>query len=273
MVHLTSEKHYLEAELDQLVQTDEAVWRFIRESCLDGVWYWDLENPDQEWMSPDFWRLFGYDPAARRHDPAEWQDLIHPDDRDLAVANLEKHLADPSYPYDQAVRYKHADGHTIWVRCRGLALRDPSGKPIRLLGAHVDITALKTAQSVARTDADTTLQLVLKTATNGIIGLGADRQVLMANPAARQMLGPLSDDGPFAWPNDTTVLNQDEERPVTTTNDPITRALNGQPLTGEVVRVSCAGTAQPHRRLRIFATPVDDPDVDTRTVLVIEDAP
>jgi len=142
-------KHYLEKELDDLVQSDEGVWAFIQEASLDGLWYWNLEKPDEEWMSPDFWRLFGIDPATKAHDPAEWQDLIFEEDLKVALGNFEKHCADPSHPYDQVVRYHHVDGSTIWVRCRGKAIRDKAGKPIRMLGAHNDITPFKNAEAEA----------------------------------------------------------------------------------------------------------------------------
>ncbi len=145
----TANKHYLEAELEELIKGNQ-VWQFLREGSLDGIWYWDLENPSHEWMSPELWRLFGIDPATKAHDPAEWQDIIHPEDLATAFDNFEKHCANPEHPYDQIVRYRHADGSTIWVRCRGLAIRDEEGKPIRMLGAHNDITAIKAAEEYAR---------------------------------------------------------------------------------------------------------------------------
>lgn len=145
----TLEKHYLEAELERLVQSSPEMWSFLQQGSLDGCWYWDLERPENEWMSPEFWQLFGIDPTTRRHDPAEWQDLIFPEDRDIAIINFQKHLADPDHPYDQVVRYRHADGSTVWVRCRGIAIRDASGTPVRMLGAHNDLTAVKRAEADA----------------------------------------------------------------------------------------------------------------------------
>ena len=144
----TPEKHYLEQELEDLVKGKE-IWQFLREGSLDGIWYWDLEKPEHEWMSPEIWALLGMDPATKAHDPAEWQDLIHPDDLSTAIDNFEKHCADPNHPYDQVVRYFHADGSTVWVRCRGLAIRTPDGTPIRMLGAHNDVTAMKLAEEQA----------------------------------------------------------------------------------------------------------------------------
>ena len=144
-----ADKHYLEAELDSLARADGVMWQFLQQGSLDGLWYWDLEKPDNEWMSPEFWRLFGVDPSTKKHDPAEWQDMIFPEDRDLALENFHRHCEDPTHPYDQTVRYHHQDGSTVWVRCRGIAIRDENGKPIRMLGAHNDLTQVKRAEARA----------------------------------------------------------------------------------------------------------------------------
>lgn len=143
-------EHYLKVELDQLIATDPSIWSFIQKASLDGIWYWDLENQDHEWMSPEFWRLFGVNPETKSHDPVEWQDLINPDDLKLAIENLSKHLENPDYPYDQIVRYRHSDGRQIWVRCRGLAIRNDDGKATRLFGAHTDITSVKLSEELLR---------------------------------------------------------------------------------------------------------------------------
>lgn len=145
-----SENNYLQTELEELLQKDLSTWTFMQEGSLDGIWYWDLERPENEWMSPEFWRTMGFDPAEKRHDPAEWQDLIFQDDLDTALENFHAHCADQNHPYDQVVRYRHADGSTVWVRCRGMAIRDPAGKPIRMLGAHTDITQVKVSEESAR---------------------------------------------------------------------------------------------------------------------------
>jgi len=139
-------KHYLQDELETLVKTDPSMWEFLQRGSLDGIWYWDLERPENEYMSPEMWRLFGIDPATKTHNPAEWQDLIFQGDLETALVNFQQHCADPDHPYDQIVRYRHADKSTVWVRCRGVAIRDEQGKPIRMLGAHNDLTAVKRAE-------------------------------------------------------------------------------------------------------------------------------
>ena len=138
--------HYLKEELYSLLKHDDTIFEFLQLGSLDGVWYWDLETQTDEWMSPRFWELLGFNPAEKQHLATEWQDLIFPDDLQVAIENFNKHCADPNHPYDQTVRYHHKNGSTIWVRCRGIAIRDETGKPVRMLGAHTDLTALKRAE-------------------------------------------------------------------------------------------------------------------------------
>lgn len=138
-----SNDHYLKKELFDLIQSDPEIFKFIQFGSLDGIWYWNLENQEDEWIGPKFWEILGYDPSKKKHKASEWQDIINKDDLKLALSNFKKHYEDKNHPYDQVVRYTHKNGSTVWVRCRGLIIRDNTGKPIRMLGAHNELTALK----------------------------------------------------------------------------------------------------------------------------------
>jgi PAS domain S-box-containing protein len=137
------EKHYLKQELYELVKTDNTIFDFIQESCLDGIWYWDLEKPEEEWMSPKFWSVLGYDYKDMPNSPSAWKNIINSGDMILAMELFTKHCENPEIPYDQNIRYTHKNGSIIWIRCRGLAIRNKDGKPIRMLGSHQDITEYK----------------------------------------------------------------------------------------------------------------------------------
>jgi PAS domain S-box-containing protein len=137
---------YLKKELYAKIQSDESIFDFIQESVLDGLWYWDLENPEIEWMNARFWKVLGYNPDEMPHKSATWQGIINQDDLKLASDNFTRHCENPNHPYDQIVRYTHKNGSTVWMRCRGIAIRDNTGKPIRMLGAHQDVTELKKSE-------------------------------------------------------------------------------------------------------------------------------
>ncbi|WP_200979320.1 PAS domain-containing sensor histidine kinase [Echinicola sp. 20G] len=142
--------NYLHKELYNLLISDHHIFDFIRESALDGLWYWDVENPENEWMDSKFWTTLGYDPEQMPHKSSAWQGIIHQDDLKVALENFKKHCEDPNHPYDQIVRYKHKNGHTVWVRCRGMAIRDHNGKAIRLLGAHNEVSSLKKHEEILK---------------------------------------------------------------------------------------------------------------------------
>ena len=138
--------NYLKKELYHLIKSDESIFDFIQDSALDGLWYWDLENRENEWINPRFWKVLGYEPSEMEHKVNSWQNIIHPDDLKTALLNLEEHLENSDYPYDQIVRYRHKNGSTVWVRCKGKAIRDENNNPVRMLGAHHDLTDVKRSE-------------------------------------------------------------------------------------------------------------------------------
>jgi PAS domain S-box-containing protein len=141
-----TKSNYLKTELYELIKKDESIFDFIQESSLDGLWYWDLQNPENEWMNAKFWTVLGYNPEEMPHKSSSWQNIINQDDLKVAIDNFTKHCENPNHPYDQIVRYTHKNGSTVWIRCRGLAIRDENGKPIRMLGAHQDISEIKRSE-------------------------------------------------------------------------------------------------------------------------------
>lgn len=135
--------NYLKSELYSSQKNDAQIFDFIQDNCLDGIWYWDLEKPENEWMSARFWHTLGYNPDEMPHSPSAWQQIINQDDLQVAGENIQKHLADENFPFDQIIRYRHKEGYTVWIRCKGKAMRDQQGKPTRMLGVHNDITSFK----------------------------------------------------------------------------------------------------------------------------------
>jgi PAS domain S-box-containing protein len=135
--------YYLKEELYSLLKKDDKIFDFIQNVCLDGLWFWDLEKPENEWMNPVFWNTLGYNPDEMPHNPSAWQYIMNKDDLNLAKDSIEKHLSDENHPYDQIVRYRHKEGHIVWIRCKGKAIRDENGKPVRMLGFHNEITSFK----------------------------------------------------------------------------------------------------------------------------------
>ena len=131
--------HYLEEDLKNQLSSDPNLLYLVTEYSHDGLWYWDLENPDKEWFSPSFWETFGYDPQEMPSKSNAWQGMVDAEDYAKAEALIQEHLSNPEKPYRQTLGYRHRQGHKVWIRCVGQAiLKD--GKPIRMVGAHIDVT-------------------------------------------------------------------------------------------------------------------------------------
>jgi len=139
--------NYLKDEFYELIKKDTEIFDFILKGSMDGIWYWDLEHLENEWMTPKFWKTLGYDPTEMKNMTNEWQSIINPEDLLIANESMKKHIENPDHVYDQIVRYRHMNGSTVWIRSRGVAIRDEMGKAIRMLGVHQDITSLKMTEN------------------------------------------------------------------------------------------------------------------------------
>ncbi len=79
---------------------------------------------------------------------SKWRDEIHPEDLESVVNAFEKHLSGESPRYETEHRLRHLDGSWVWVQTRGKVVeRDGDGKPLRMLGSRMDISALKLHES------------------------------------------------------------------------------------------------------------------------------
>lgn len=134
---------YLKKELYELIKTNESILDFIMDNALDGLWYWDLEKPENQWMDAKFWTVLGYDSNEMQHNVSAWQNILNQDDLKRAIGSLTEYHENPNHQYEQILRYTHKNGSTVKVRCRGILVRDTDGEPFRMLGAHQEISDIK----------------------------------------------------------------------------------------------------------------------------------
>jgi PAS domain S-box-containing protein len=112
-----------------------------------GLWDWYVQTGetvfDERWAE-----IVGYD--LKDLQPVNlqtWIDLCHPDDLEESNRKLEACFKREMDVYDCECRMKHKDGHWVWVNDRGKVVSwTEDGKPERMTGTHVDITARKVAE-------------------------------------------------------------------------------------------------------------------------------
>ena len=106
-------EHYLEADLRELFQTP-SIFMWLDLSVCDGLWYWDLEKPENQWLSPNWFLTLGVPSDKQVFNPSAWRSRIHPKDLKKALDLYDDHLND-GVPYILRVRYRHENGEWLHI--------------------------------------------------------------------------------------------------------------------------------------------------------------
>ncbi len=114
-----------------------------------GIWDWNLVT-NEVYQSPRWKSMLGFEDHELGSSFEAWESRLHPDDHSRALATFRDYLAGKLERYEMEHRLRHRDGTYRWVLSRGLALRDASGRPIRIAGTHLVITAMKLAEEALR---------------------------------------------------------------------------------------------------------------------------
>ncbi|WP_415909996.1 PAS domain S-box protein [Oleiharenicola sp. Vm1] len=122
---------------------EEARWRQALEGVGDGLWEWEIRT-NCVYYAPQLELMLGYAAGEFRHEVDAWQSRVHPDDLPAVSRELERCLAREVAVYQSEHRLRRKDGSWAWVLDRGVVLeRDWSGRPLRMIGTHFDITPRK----------------------------------------------------------------------------------------------------------------------------------
>lgn len=124
--------------LEQSVRDSEERLRNAVEVGRLGLWDWNIVSGKVHW-SGEHYRMEGYEPGEVTPSFEAWADRLHADDRDAAVAALERAM-DEREEYACEFRVVHPDGTIHWLAARGRFFYDEDGSPVRMIGAMIDTT-------------------------------------------------------------------------------------------------------------------------------------
>ena len=124
-----------------------------------GLWDWDIQTNRLEFN--DRWaQMLEYDPAELDHTFETFERLIHPDDLKLVIQAINEHFADSDRLFDREIRLQTKSGGWRWILTKGKVVDfDAGGKPLRMVGTHLDITRRKTDEVTLVEQAATLAQL------------------------------------------------------------------------------------------------------------------
>ena len=111
-----------------------------------GIWDWNLLT-NEVYLSPRWKSMLGFEDHEIQNRFEAWESRIHPEDHSRALATFRDYMAGKLAHYELEHRLRHRDGNYRWVLSRGLALRDLTGRPLRVAGSNLEITAIKQVQA------------------------------------------------------------------------------------------------------------------------------
>jgi len=142
-----------ERRTEELYKSEERFSLAMR-GANDGLWDWNLET-DEVYYSPRWEGMLGYEENELDGNLNTWKSLVHRDDKDWVQEKARDYLAGRTDSFEVEMRMHHKDGHEVFVLSRAfLVNRESDGKPVRLVGTHIDITQRKKTETFDETNAN-----------------------------------------------------------------------------------------------------------------------
>lgn len=150
-----------------------------------GVWMWSIA-PDQIWASERWLNIFGFPPDAVVTFDMLLQ-RIHPDDREAIDRQVRRAVTEGT-EYAAEYRIVLPDGAQRWVAARGRAYSDGRGKAARMLGATLEITQRKAAETALK-ESNERFRRVVEASPSGILLVDQEGRITLVNEQLIQLFG------------------------------------------------------------------------------------
>jgi PAS domain S-box-containing protein len=160
----------------------------------------DLRDGFQNRRSPEYLLIHGLPPEAANETHQDWVNRIHPDDREATEKQFKAAVAGKDEDYTAEYRIiRPNDGEMRWIRVIAKIEREASGRAIRLLGAHIDITDRMMALATLR-ESEERFRLIANSAPVPIWVTKLDRTRSFANKAYVDFVGlPFEEAIKYDW--------------------------------------------------------------------------
>jgi len=134
-----------ERTMARLRESDER-FQIVSRATNDAVYDWDLVGKTI-WWNEAVSTIFGY--RLEEVNPSEswWADRIHPSERDRVLADMREQINRGANNWSGEYRFRRADGTYATILDRGYVVYDGQGQAVRMIGAMLDITHRKEAET------------------------------------------------------------------------------------------------------------------------------
>ncbi|MCK5525038.1 MAG: PAS domain S-box protein [Thiomargarita sp.] len=190
--------------LDALKES-ELKWKYALTGSQDGVW--DLNVVTNEVFFSSMWKeMLGYTDDEITTDFSEWDKRVHPDDKEQAYIDVNKHLAGETEYYCNEHRLLCKDGTYKWTLARGKIIElTKEGKPLRFIGTQSDITERKQAEEALQKERDKSIS-ILNAIPSGVYIVNKECDMEYINPVIEKEFGPINGRKCYSYFHDRTEI-------------------------------------------------------------------
>jgi len=143
MVHSRDVTEQRQAE--ESLRESENRFQMVSRATNDALWDWDLLT-DSLWMNEVYYKLLGRSPGKVKPNIKLWYKGIHPEDKNRVINGLKSVIESGDNYWVDEYRLLSTENSVAYVFDRGYIIYSEDGKPIRMIGAAIDITERRRAQ-------------------------------------------------------------------------------------------------------------------------------
>lgn len=167
------QQEHLQASLQQ----EQERWQLAIQGSNDGIWDWNILT-DELFLSPRWKEMLGYQDDEIENSVAVWESHLHPEDLNQVKQAIQDHLIHKNAFFAIEQRMRCKDGSYKWILARAQAVWDETGRAIRMVGFHSDISDRKQAELTLQ-EQEETLRLLIKYAPANIAMFDQNMNYLM----------------------------------------------------------------------------------------------
>src|SRR5215467_1245511 len=144
-------------------------------------------------VSENIRTVMGFAPDEMLTDPKCWPDRLHPEDAGRVLGDLAPLIKKGGGTVEY--RFRHRDGHYVWIQDTFKVLYDQAKEPLELVGAWADITTRKRAEENALKinaelqETKRSLSRLIESSPDAIISTDKSGNIVVFNEGAETLLG------------------------------------------------------------------------------------
>ena len=172
---------------EQKIRESEQRFNLAMNASTDGLFDWNLTT-NEIYYSPRWKNMFGYQNHELPNDFSVWENLTEPEDVKKSWEMQRELIAKKRDRFVLEFRMKHKNGSWVDILSRAEAIFDETGKAIRIVGTHQDISERKKIQREL-IQSEEQYKTLLENLPVGVFRSTVSGKVLSANTAMAEMYG------------------------------------------------------------------------------------